>query len=94
MATMSDGPRESLPGPLPNKPRPIHAQPLGLPPLQVLPHLQQDVAKELVNKLAWVLGSTYRVPYSNIRTGARAYAWRIAKAVLQDHGYPSKIAKE
>jgi len=51
------------------------------------------VAKELCNKIAWVLGSTYRVPYANMRTEARQYAWRIVKKVLEDHGYPSKIAK-
>lgn len=46
-----------------------------------------------MNKFAWVLGSTYRVPYANMKTDARQYAWRIVKQVLKDHGYPSKIAK-
>jgi len=67
--------------------------PLGISPLDTHIALQTDVAKELCNKIAWVLGSTYRVPYANMRTEARQYAWRIVKKVLEDHGYPSKIAK-
>lgn len=47
----------------------------------------------MVNKIAWVLGSTYRQPYSNMRTPAREYAWRIVKRVIEDHGYPEKIQK-
>lgn len=66
--------------------------PLGLPPHETQIGLQTDAVKELVNKIAWVLGSTYRQPYSNMRTPARAYAWRIVKKVIEDNGYPSKIA--
>lgn len=57
------------------------------------PALQTDAFKELINKLAWVLGSTYRVPYTNSKTCARTYALRMARKVLADHGYPTKIAK-
>ena len=67
--------------------------PLGIPPHETQLSLQSDVCKELVNKVAWTLGSVYRAPYSNMRTPARAYAWRIVKQVIKDHGYPSKIAK-
>ncbi len=67
--------------------------PLGIPPSQAQLALQTDVCKELVNKIAWVLGSVYRKPYSNMRCPARVYAWRIVKRVLEDHGYPSKISK-
>ena len=67
--------------------------PLGIPPSVSQVALQQDVVKELVNKIAWTLGSVYRRNYSNIRTPARAYAWRIVKQVIKDHGYPDKIAK-
>lgn len=67
--------------------------PLGIPPPDTHIALQTDVAKELVNKIAWVLGSTYRVPYANMRTHARQYAWRIVKKIIEDNGYPSKIAK-
>jgi len=74
-------------------PSSLSDEPLGLPPQDTQLALQTDVAKELVNKIAWVLGSAYRVPYSNMRTPARQYAWRIVKKVIEDHGYPSKIAK-
>lgn len=67
--------------------------PLGIPPHEVQIALQQDVVKELVNKIAWTLGSVYRVNYSSMRTPARAYAWRIVKKCLRDNGYPSKISK-
>jgi len=67
--------------------------PLGLPAQETQLALQTDVCKELVNKIAWTLGSVYRRNYSNLRTPARAYAWRIVTKVLQDHGYPDKIAK-
>jgi len=67
--------------------------PLGLPPHETQLALQTDIVKELVNKIAWTLGSVYRAPYSNMRTPARTYAWRIVKQVVKDHGYPGKIAK-
>lgn len=67
--------------------------PLGIEASETTPALQTDAFIELVNKLAWVLGSTYRVPYSNKSTFARQYAVTMAGAVRRDHGYPSKIAK-
>jgi len=66
---------------------------LGIPPDQAQLALQTDVCKEMVNKIAWVLGSTYRRNYSNMKTPARAYAWRIVKQVIKDQGYPEKIRK-
>jgi len=67
--------------------------PLGIPPHEAQISLQQDMVKELVNKIAWTLGSVYRCNYSNMKTPARAYAWRIVKQVIKDHGYPDKISK-
>jgi len=67
--------------------------PLGIPPHEAQIALQQDVVKELVNKIAWTLGSVYRRSYSNMKTPAREYAWRIVKQVIKDNGYPDKIAK-
>jgi len=66
---------------------------LGIDPSEAQLALQQDMCKEMVNKIAWVLGSTYRRSYSNMRTPARMYAWRIVKQVIKDHGYPDKISK-
>ena len=77
----------------PSRAVPTSADPLGVPSLDTHLALQTDCVKELVNKLSWVLGSTYRVPYANMRTDARQYAWRIVKRVIEDNGYPSKIAK-
>ncbi len=68
-------------------------EPLGLPEGETQLALQQDICKEMVNKIAWVLGSTYRRNYSNMKTPAREYAWRIVKQVIKDHGYPDKIRK-
>jgi len=87
-ATQKESPESTATRAIPNS-----ETPLGVPPLDTHIALQTDVAKELCNKIAWVLGSTYRVPYANMRTDARQYAWRIVKKVLEDHGYPSKIAK-
>jgi len=66
---------------------------LGIPPHETQVTLQQDAFKELVNKLAWALGSTYRVPYANTRTAARQYAISMAGRVVEIQGYPSNIAK-
>lgn len=68
--------------------------PLGIPPHEAQLALQTDVVKELVNKISWTLGSVYRQSYSSMRTPARAYAWRIVKQVIKDHGYPTKISKQ
>jgi len=79
--------------PSPPEPTSLVESPLGIPPLEAQSALQQDAVKELVNKIAWTLGSVYRRSYSNMRTPAREYAWRIVKQVIKDHGYPDKIAK-
>jgi len=67
---------------------------LGVPAQQTQLALQMDVCKELVNKLAWTLGSVYRRNYSTVRAPARIYAWRMVLKILEDHGYPDKISKE
>jgi len=55
--------------------------------------LQQDVFKELVNKLAWVLGSTYRTPYSNRHMKARQLAIKLATRLVSQEGWPRQIQK-
>jgi len=64
---------------------------LGLPAEACQPALQSDAFKELVNKLAWALGSTYGTPYNNTRTQARVTAIEVATAVILAHGYPKTI---
>ncbi len=72
---------------------PSEQSPLGIPALGTVPSLQTEVYKELVNKFAWVLGSTYRRPYSNRRSMARSVATRIAFDFVTEHGYPDSIRK-
>lgn len=48
-----------------------------------------DFKKELQNKLAWVMGTSYGVPYSKRRSEAQAYAARMVTAIVRDHGYPN-----
>jgi len=64
---------------------------LGIAAAFTHPQLQQDAFKELVNKLAWAFGSTYRKPYSGVRSPARQYALAMAQVAVQVHGYPMKI---
>ena len=74
-------------------PHPRSPSEFGISPSETHPALQTDVYKEIVNKIAWCLGSVYRVPYAGKRTAVRIYAERVARAVVRDHGYPVKIAK-
>lgn len=75
-------------------PRPVPPSSFGIPASQTHPALQTDAYKEIVNKIAWCLGSVYRVPYAGKRTAVRIYAERIAQAVVRDHGYPVKIKRD
>jgi len=43
--------------------------------------------KELVNKVAWVIGSAYGKRYSGKNNAVKEYTSRIVKAILRDHGY-------
>ncbi len=67
--------------------------PLGNNPGDTISDLQTDAFKELINKFSWVLGSTYRKPYSNKGSAARKYALMMAMAVIRDNGYPEHLAK-
>jgi len=66
---------------------------LGIPAHQAQPDLQGNAFVELVNKLAWAIGTTYRVPYSNLRSPARQYAIALASEVQRRNGYPDHIAQ-
>lgn len=50
-----------------------------------------DFKKELQNKLAWVIGTSYAVPYSKRAAEAQKYAARMVTALVRDHGYPNTI---
>lgn len=64
---------------------------LGIPVTESQPLLQSDCFKELVNKLAWAIGSTYEARYNNVRTPARQLAIAMAQVLVRRQGYPAKI---
>lgn len=68
-------------------------EPLGVPAPTTIVGFQTEVFKELINKFAWALGSTYRLPYSNQGTKARRLATLIAKHVVEKQGYPEYMEK-
>ena len=49
---------------------------------------QSDAFKELINKLSWAIGSTYKKRYSGKSCEVTDYARMCAHAILRDHGYP------
>ena len=60
----------------------------GVPPQEVSGETQLAIVKELTNKFAWCIGSTYKKRYSGKNTEVTKYAYRIVKKILLDHGYP------
>lgn len=56
--------------------------------------LQTDIFKELINKLSWAIGSTYRRPYNNRRMRVRELAVKVATRLVSQEGWPSHIQKE
>jgi len=67
---------------------------LGVPADRTHEALQTDAFKELINKVAWALGSTYRTPYNNTRSPTRQLAVQVARMILKTQGYPRKIQQE
>jgi len=63
--------------------------PFGVAPASVGPQVQSDVFKELINKLSWTIGSTYKKRYSGKQSDVGDYARMCAHAILRDHGYPA-----
>ena len=59
----------------------------GEKPGLVAGEAQLAFAKELANKVAWVIGTAYGKRYSGKNTEVSKYSWRIVKALLRDHGY-------
>jgi len=78
----------SPPSRLPRPPTSVKDVPLGVPAELAQPALQTSTYKELVNKLAWALGSSYGKPYNNMRTAARVWANSLAGQTIAKHGYP------
>jgi len=55
--------------------------------------LEVDVFKELVNKIAWALGTCYVRPYANMKCEARQIALELATAVVVKQGWPTRIRR-
>jgi len=60
---------------------------LGRPVSALGPEEILTLTRELTNKLAWAVGSFYKVPYSGRQTVVQKYVFRCARAILRDHGY-------
>jgi len=48
---------------------------------------QTDCIKELTNKIAWVLGSTYKKTYASKKGPVHTLAARVAKGIVRTSGY-------
>ena len=66
----------------------------GIPVEETQVAQQMEVYKELVNKLAWALGSTYGRPYANRTMAARQLAMSVAQRVVDEVGWPRGIEKK
>jgi len=75
-------------------PLPADGEGMGIPTSETQPSLQTEAFKELVNKLSWAIGSTFRSSYSSPKSPARELAVRVAKRIMELHGYPRTIARE
>jgi len=64
---------------------------LGIPASVTFPPLQTAAFKELVNKLAWALGTTYRVSYASARADSRRLATELAGELIKSEGFPAHI---
>jgi len=66
---------------------------MGIPVVDSHPALTTDVYKELINKIAWAIGSVYRVPYRNKKEPARDHAQEFANDLIAAVGYPRHIGR-
>ena len=77
-------------------PRPLQAPDslLGIPVQDGDPSLAPAFYQELTNKLAWALGSTYRVSYHAKKGPVRDFAWQVAKRIVAMQGLPDHHLKQ
>jgi len=68
-------------------------EPIGIPAEYSDIRLQASAYAELVNKLAWALGSAYRVGYNRPKDDPRRTALAMARTFVADHGWPKYIQK-
>jgi len=71
-----------------------HSPPeIGIPAGATIPSMQTEFFKELINKFAWVLGSSYRVPYNRVKEEPRITAIDLAKSAVATFGYGEHLRK-
>ena len=70
-----------------------HTTDIGISVGDSHPALTTDVYKELINKIAWAIGSVYRVPYRNKTEPARELAQEFANQMIEAAGYPKHIGR-
>lgn len=78
----------------PKLPPPRAEGSFGIPGHETQKALEVDAYKELVNKLAWAIGTAYGRPYANRGQVARQIALDLAAQVVEKHGWPARIRKE
>ena len=54
---------------------------------------QSDFFAELVNKLSWAVGSTYRVGYKSPKQPLRAEMIKMATRIIMSEGYGKHLEK-
>lgn len=74
-------------------PHPSENTLLGIPTFLTEPALQTNAFKELVNKIAWAIGSTYKISFSQRRSNVRVVAVALATQIITNEGYPRSISK-
>jgi len=67
--------------------------PIGIPAGNTIPAQQTEFFKELVNKISWALGTSYRVRYSSPGAEPRATALALAQRVISELGYGAHLRK-
>jgi len=72
---------------------PAPTEAIGIPVSDTIPSMQTEFFKELINKFAWALGTSYRVRYSSPRAEPRRTAILLAGRVLSDLGYGTHLKK-
>ncbi len=67
---------------------------LGIPDADLDVGRHGGVWRELLNKLSWVIGTVYDVPYSSTNCRARETALVLARLLRETEGYPESMKKE
>jgi len=72
----------------------VATEPLGISSEDIDITTHSRVWRELLNKMSWVIGTVYGVPYSSTTCSARGEALVLARLLLADQGYPKSMMKK